>query len=126
MEKKSTKALNVDLNESIEKVFKKYTLEVDDAIEAYGFRATSYIDYAEDTILELENQMKDQVNQHGAQSLFVNLENNLQSTVDDIVDYTVKTAYERNESYNYERKAGELHSVLNDLNTRFISRIECI
>jgi hypothetical protein len=126
MEKIST-AVDVDLNEVIGKVFKKYILEVDDAIEAYGFKATSYIDYAEDTISELEGKMKKEINLQGIKKQFLSLEDNLQVAVNNIVENTKKTAYERKEIYNceqIEKKACELHSSLNSLNTRFINRME--
>jgi hypothetical protein len=128
MEKVSN-TVNVDSNELIRKIFRKYILEVDDAIEAHGFRATSYIDYAEDTIYELENKMQEQINTHGIKKQFVTLEDNLQNAVDDIVENTKKTAYERNKNYDLEKidkRAGELHTSLNSLNTRFINRMEKI
>ena len=32
------------MDKKIEKIFRKYILEVDDAIEAHGFKSASYID----------------------------------------------------------------------------------
>jgi poly-D-alanine transfer protein DltD len=128
MEKVSN-TLNADSNDLIEKIFRKYILEVDDAIEAHGFKATSYIDYAEDTISELENKMKEEINLQGIKKQFLSLEDNLKTTVNDIVENTKKTAYERKEIYNceqIEKKADELYTSLNSLNTRFINRMEAL
>ena len=67
-----------DIDKAIDKKFKKYTLEVDDAIEAHGFKATSYIDYAEDSILKLQDATKKHFKEHGHGLLFTNLlENSL-------------------------------------------------
>ena len=121
--------LDTDLNKSIEKNFRKYTLEVDDAIEAHGFKASSYIDYAENRIEELENAVKIQVNENGMDMLFTNLESALKNTVTNITDYTRQTAYERNDNHLYEKidnKVDELHSLLGLLNTRLINSFENI
>ncbi len=129
MENNKINNLGCDLNKSIEKNFKKYTLEVDDAIEAHGFKAASYIDYAENTIDELQDLVKKQVNEHGIDMLLTNLENSLKNTINNIVDYTRQTAYERSGDHLYEKidiKANELHSVLNILNTRFINSFDNI
>lgn len=119
--------LDTDLNKSIEKNFRKYTLEVDDAIEAHGFKASSYIDYAENRIEELENAVKIQVNENGMDMLFTNLESALKNTVTNITDHTRQTAYERNDNHLYEKidnKVDELHSLLGLLNTRLINSFE--
>lgn len=129
MENNKINNLECDLNKSIEKNFRKYTLEVDDAIEAHGFKASSYIDYAENRIEELESSVKKQVNEHGIEMLFVNLENSLKTTINNIVDHTREIAYERNGDYLYEKidnKADELHSLLGLLNTRLINSFENI
>lgn len=121
--------LDTDLNKSIEKNFRKYTLEVDDAIEAHGFKASSYIDYAENRIEELENAVKIQVNENGMDMLFTNLESALKNTVTNITDHTRQTAYERNDNHLYEKidnKVDELHSLLGLLNTRLINSFENI
>lgn len=121
--------LDTDLNKSIEKNFRKYTLEVDDAIEAHGFKASSYIDYAENRIEELENAVKIQVNENGIDMLFTNLESALKNTVTNITDHTRQTAYERNDNHLYEKidnKVDELHSLLVLLNTRLINSFENI
>lgn len=121
--------LGVDLNKSIEKNFRKYTLEVDDAIEAHGFRASSYIDYAENTIEELEHSVKKQVNEHGVNVMFENLENSLKCVAQKIVDHTKQVAYERSSDYLYEKidtRTDELTSILDHLNTRFINSMENI
>lgn len=121
--------LDTDLNKSIEKNFRKYTLEVDDAIEAHGFKASSYIDYAENRIEELENAVKIQVNENGIDMLFTNLESALKNTVTNITDHTRQTAYERNDNHLYEKidnKVDELHSLLGLLNTRLINSFENI
>lgn len=129
MENNKINNLGIDLSKSIEKNFKKYTLEVDDAIEAHGFRASSYIDYAENTIEELEHSVKAQVNEYGFNTVFGNLENSLKNTVKQIIDYTRKTAYERSSEHLYEKidtRADELNCVLDLLNTRFINSFERI
>lgn len=129
MENNQVNNLGVDLNKSIEKNFRKYTLEVDDAIEAHGFKASSYIDYAENRIEELENAVKIQVNENGMDMLFTNLESALKNTVTNITDHTRQTAYERNDNHLYEKidnKVDELHSLLGLLNTRLINSFENI
>lgn len=121
--------LGCDLNKSIEKNFRKYTLEVDDAIEAHGFKASSYIDYAENKIEELENAVKKHINENGKDMLFVNLENALQTTITNITDHTKQIAYERNNDNLYEKidnKVDELHNLLGFLNTRLINSFENI
>lgn len=121
--------LDTDLNKSIEKNFRKYTLEVDDAIEAHGFRASSYIDYAENTIEELEYSVKKEIDEHGVNTMFENLENSLKRVAQKIVDHTKQVAYERNGDHLYEKidtKTDELTSVLDLLNTRFINSMESI
>lgn len=121
--------LDDDLNKSIEKNFRKYTLEVDDAIEAHGFKASSYIDYAENRIEELERAVKKQVNENGIDMLFTNLEGALKSTVINITDHTRQTAYERNDDHLYEKidnKVDELYNLLGFLNTRLINSFENI
>ncbi len=121
--------LGCDFNKSIEKNFRKYTLEVDDAIEAHGFKASSYIDYAENKIEELESSVKKQVNEYGINTMFANLENSLKNTINNIADHTRQTAYERNDNHLYEKidnKVDELHSLLNHLNTRLINSFENI
>ncbi len=129
MENNQVNNLGVDLNKSIEKNFRKYTLEVDDAIEAHGFKASSYIDYAENTIEELEHTVKKQVNEHGMNIMFGNLENSLKNVAQKIVDHTKQVAYERSADHLYEKidlRADELTSVLDLLNTRFINSMESI
>ena len=89
------------MDKKIEKIFKKYTLEVDDAIEAHGFKSSSYIDYAENTIAELQDSIKKQVNEYGSEITLSNLQNHLNTTAQDIVDYTKQTAYEKNNNNTY-------------------------
>ena len=122
------KIINLD-NNLIEKNFRKYTLEVDDAIEAHGFKASSYIDYAENRIEELESAVKKHVNENGIDMLFTNLENALKNTTTNITDHTRQTAYERNDDHLYEKiynKVDELHNLLGFLNTRLINSFENI
>lgn len=129
MENNKVNNLGCDLNKSIEKNFRKYTLEVDDAIEAHGFKASSYIDYAESRIEELENAVKKQVHENGVDMLFTNLESALKNTVTNITDHTRQTAYERNDNHLYEKidnKVDELHNLLGFLNTRLINSFENI
>lgn len=130
MEQNLNNTQEIDLNKSIERAIKKYTLEVDDAIEAHGFKAASYIDYAENTISELEFSIKKQLKTHSSNILFVNLENSLNDTVKNIVNYTIEDANFRNNNCSTERidkiekKATDLHSALNQLNTRFLTSLE--
>lgn len=130
MEKNLNDTLEVDLDKSIERAIKKYTLEVDDAIEAYGFKATSYIDYAEDSISKLENKIKKQFRKENNSSiLFTNLENSLKDTVKDIVDYTIEETNFRNNNCSnekVEKKALELHGLLSELNLNFLNALEVI
>lgn len=129
MENNKVNNLGCDLNKSIEKNFRKYTLEVDDAIEAHGFKASSYIDYAENEIEELESAVKKQVNENGIDMLLANLEYALKNTITNITDYTRQTAYERNDNHLYEKidnKVDELHNILGFLNTRLINSFENI
>lgn len=119
------------MDKKIEKIFKKYTLEVDDAIEAHGFKSASYIDYAEDTIAELQDSIKRQINEHGSEITFSNLQNHLSTTVQSIVNHTRQTAYEKNNNntYLYEKitdKVNNLHNDLDFLNTRLINSFENI
>lgn len=119
----------MDLNKSIEKAIKKYTLEVDDAIEAHGFKATSSIDYAEDIISELGTSIKNQCYSNSSNILFVNLENSLNHTTQNIVNYTKEDALSRNNNYfndKIEQKADELHEVLTKLNSRFLDSLKQI
>ncbi len=113
----------LDFNKSIEKAIRKYTLEVDDAIEAHGFKATSCIDYAEDTISELESVLKKHYLENNSSSLlFKNLENTLNETINNIVNYTKEDALGRNTFFSEEKienKIEELHSSLLSLNSRF-------
>lgn len=119
---------NLDLNESIEKAIKKYTLEVDDAIEAHGFKATSCIDYAEDVISELEDSIKKHFETNDSNLLFKNLEVSLNDTIQNIVDYTKEDAIYRNHFHleKLDEKTEELYSVLTLLNTRFLNTLEKI
>lgn len=117
------------MDKKIEKIFRKYILEVDDAIEAHGFKSASYIDYAEDSIAELEDTIKKQLNEHGPEITFSNLQNHLNTTAQNIVDYTKQTAYNKsnNNTYLYEKitdKASNLLSDLDFLNTRLINSFE--
>lgn len=120
--------INLDLNKSIEKAIKKYTLEVDDAIEAHGFKATSCIDYAEDVISELEHSIKQHFESTSSDLLFKNLENSLNHTVQNIINYTKEDAiYRKHHSFDkIDKKTNELHSALSTLNTRFLNSLEMI
>lgn len=126
MNKTNIQNLNVDLEKSIEKVFKKYILEVDDAIEAHGFKASTYIDYAEDTIFELKDCVKKQLSENGREYVIENLEENLENTITDIVKYTKQTSIERKEHYSEDKliqKSEQLQVLLNNLNQRCITSI---
>ena len=109
----------------IEKNFKKYILEVDDAIESHGFTLTSYIDYAETNIYEVENSTKKYFKEHGSSLLFKNLlETSLNDTVSNIVQYTFENALTRNTNYTSEQlkeKTVNLHEDLKFLNTRLLN-----
>ncbi len=117
----------LDFNKSIEKAIRKYTLEVDDAIEAHGFKATSCIDYAEDTISELETLLKkNYLENNSSNLLFKNLENSLNETVNNIVNYTKEDTFLRNNCFTNEKleeKLDELHSSLLSLNSRFYNSL---
>lgn len=119
------------MDKKIEKIFRKYILEVDDAIEAHGFKSASYIDYAENSIVELQDSIKKQINEHGSLITFCNLQNHLNRTAQNIVDFTKQTAYEKNNNntYLYEKitdKANNLRNDLDFLNTRLINSFENI
>ena len=119
------------MDKKIEKIFRKYILEVDDAIEAHGFKSASYIDYAENSIVELQISIKNQINEHGSKITFCNLQNHLNRTAQNIVDFTKQTAYEKNNNntYLYEKitdKANNLRNDLDFLNTRLINSFENI
>lgn len=120
----------LDFNKSIEKAIKKYTLEVDDAIEAHGFKATSCIDYAEDTISELENLLKKHYLENNSSSLlFKNLENSLNETATNIVNYTKEDTFLRNNCFSNEKieeRLEELHSSLLSLNSRFYNSLRIL
>lgn len=117
-----------DIDKAIDKKFKKYTLEVDDAIEAHGFKATSYIDYAEDTISKLQDSTKKHFKEHGSSLLFHNLlESSLEETAKDIVNYTLEDATNRNINYNTDKlkeKAINLHEDLRFLNVRLMDSLK--
>lgn len=119
-----------DLNNSIEKKFKKYILEVDDAIEAHGFKKTSYIDYAEDKILNLQNSAQKYIKEHGSSILFTNLlEKSLSKVAEDIVNYTIEDVPIRNIYYSPEKlnkKAFYLHQDLKFLNERLLNSFKDI
>lgn len=121
----------LDFNKSIEKAIKKYTLEVDDAIEAHGFKATSCIDYAEDTISELETTLKKHYLENNSSSLlFKNLEYSLNETANNIVNYTKEDALLRNNNFSNSEKIEErtdlLHSSLMNLNSRFYDSLRTL
>lgn len=116
------------MDKAIDKKFKKYTLEVDDAIEAHGFKATSYIDYAEDSISRVQASTKKHFLEHGL--LFTNLlEVSLNDTVKDIVNYTFEDASNRNMNYTPEKlkeKATNLHEDLKFLNERLLNSFKTL
>ena len=116
------------VNKSIEKAIRKYTLEVDDAIEAHGFKATSCIDYAEDLISELGENIKKHFELTHPDLLFKNLEVSLNNTIKNIVDYTKEDAIYRNyfHSEKIDKKVNDLYSVLTTLNTRLLTSLESI
>lgn len=121
--------IKMDLDKSIEKALKKYTLEVDDAIEAHGFKVTSYIDYAEDSISELGSSIKQQFKTTSSSLLFNNLSNSLTSTTQNIVNYTINDARSRNTNYfneKLDKNASELYNTLGMLNTRFLNDLKQI
>lgn len=119
-----------DIDKAIDKKFRKYTLEVDDAIEAHGFKATSYIDYAEDSILKLQDSTKRDFKEHGHGLLFTNLlETSLNNTVEDIVNYTFEDAVNRNTNHTTEKlkeKTISLHDDLKFLNERLLNSFKIL
>lgn len=121
---------NCDLDKTIEKKFKKYILEVDDAIEAHGFKGTSYIDYAEDSIFKLQNSTKKNFKEHGSSILFTNLlESSLNNVIDNIVNYTIEDTLIRNKNYPSEKldkKAYNLHEDLKFLNERLLNSFKTL
>lgn len=114
-----------NLDETIEKKFKKYILEVSDAIEAYGFKMTSYTDYAKESILELQDSVKNNFKEYGSNLLFTNLlENSLDDVVQDIVNYTIEDTSIRNTIYSPEKlneKTFNLYQDLKFLNERLLN-----
>lgn len=119
----------LDFDKSIEKAIRKYTLEVDDAIEAHGFKATSCIDYAEDAISELGASLKKHYLENNSSLLFNNLEISLNETVNDIVNYTKEDMLLRNTHISDEKileKTDALHSALISLNSRFYNSLGMI
>ena len=119
-----------DIDKAIDKKFRKYTLEVDDAIEAHGFKATSYIDYAEDSILKLQDSTKRDFKEHGHGLLFTNLlETSLNNTVEDIVNYTFEDAVNRNTNHTTEKlkeKTISLYDDLKFLNERLLNSFKIL
>lgn len=114
------------MDKTIEKNFKKYILEVDDAIESHGFSLSSYIDYAENNINELEASTKKHFKEHGSSTLFTNLlETSLNDTISNIVNYTFENALTRNtNNYTQEQlkeKTINLHEDLKFINKRFLN-----
>lgn len=128
MEKNLNNMQLLNFNKSVEKAIRKYTLEVDDAIEAHGFKATSCIDYAEDVIFELENSIKKHFQETNSNLLFKDLENSLNDTIQNIVNYTKEDAIYRNNycSEKLDKKADELYSVLTILNSRFLTSLNIL
>lgn len=125
MDKKLFFLEQTDTDKNIEKKFKKYILEIDDAIEAHGFKATSYIDYAEGHILELQDSIKEHYKEHGSSPLFKNLlESTLKDTTTNIVKYAFEEESKRNNEYNQEilkEKASKLHEDFMFLNQRLLN-----
>lgn len=130
MNKNLTLFEDCDLEQAIEKKFKKYILEVDDAIEAYGFKRTSYIDYAEDSIFKVQNSTKKNFKEHGSSILFTNLlESSLNNVVDNIINYTIEDTLIRNKNYpsdKLDKKASNLHEDLKFLNERLLNSFKTI
>ncbi len=129
MKQDSKDNIEIDLDKSIEKALKKYTLEVDDAIEAHGFKVASYIDYAEDSISELGISIKQQFKETTPSLLFTNLAISLTNTTQNIVNYTINEARSRNTNYfneKLDKNASELNSTLGKLNARFLNALEQI
>lgn len=126
MEQNFKNIQSLDFNKSLEKAIRKYTLEVDDAIEAHGFKATSCIDYAEDVISELGVSIKKHYLENSSNLLFINLEKSLNETVNNIVNYTKEDTLLRNTNFSNEKieeKSEELHSALMSLNSRFYNSL---
>ena len=119
-----------DLENTIEKKFKKYTLEVDDAIEAHGFNFATYIDYAEDSIFELQDSIKKHFKNYGSSLLFTNLlETSLNETVNNIANYTLEDALTRRTNYTSEKlkeKVFNLHEDLKFINTRLLNSFKSL
>lgn len=112
------------MDKTIEKNFKKYILEVDDALDSYGFNSSSYIDFAENNILELQDSTKKHFKEHGHNLLFTNLlEASLNDTINNIVSYTLENAKTKNTTYTLEQlheKTTNLHEDLKFINTRLL------
>ena len=112
------------MDKTIEKNFKKYLLEVDDAIESHGFKASSYIDFAENNILELQLSTQKAFKENHDNLLFKNLlETSLNDTIYTIVKHTYEDAQTR-ENYTteqLEKKTNHLHEDLKFLNTRLLN-----
>lgn len=119
---------HLDFNKSIEKAIKKYTLEVNDAIEAYGFKAKSCTDYAENVISDLEVSIKQNFETNNSGLLFKNLENSLNTTTQNIINHTKEDAINRqHHSFDkIDKKTNELHSSLALLNARLLNSLETI
>ena len=119
-----------DIDKAIDKKFKKYTLEVDDAIEAHGFKAASYIDFAEDNIGRLQDVTKNHFRKHGNSLLFTNLlTTSLEETAQSIVNHTFENTVMRDEYYNEEKlkeKTYNLHEDLKFLNERLLKEFEIL
>ena len=115
------------MDKTIEKNFKKYLLEVDDAIESHGFKASSYIDFAETNILELQLSTQKSFKENGENSLFKNLlKTSLNDTIQAIVKHTYENAQSR-ENYTSEQlesKTQNLHDDLKFLNTRLLNSFD--
>ena len=110
---------------SIEKNFKKYILEVDDAIEAHGFKTTSYIDYAEDSILKIQDSTKAHFKKYGSSLLFTNLlETSLNSVATDITNITLENELNKTNDFQIQKlneKINNLHEDLQFLNSRLLN-----
>ena len=119
-----------DKNKAIDKKFKKYILEVDDAIEAHGFKAASYIDFAEEYIGKLQDVTKNHFKKHGNSLLFNNLlMSSLEETAQNIVDHTFENTVMRNVHYNEEKlkeKTDNLYQDLKFLNERLLKQFEIL
>lgn len=118
----------LDSNKSIEKAIKKYTLEVDDAIEAHGFKIASCIDYAENAISDLEISIKKSFESNSSSLLFKNLEDSLKTTTQNIINHTKEDALLRkHHSFDkIDKKTNELQSTLSTLNARFLTSLETL